>query len=259
MTIKYFRFSPIRHFLPACLSVTLLGLLACMQAPADRAQTIVDQAIEAAGGKGYDQVSVQFDFRNRSYRVDRDQGRYEMVRSWQDSTGQYSDVLTNDGFERTINGQEVEVHDTMAFKYSNSINSVIYFALLPQGLNDAAVNKAYLGEEVLDGVTYDKIRVTFDQEGGGTDYQDIFLYWFNQDTKLPDFLAYKYETDGGGMRFRKAYNERYVGGIRFVDYENLKPTTKGSVAFADIGQAYDQGKLTRLSLIETENIQVERL
>ena len=49
------------------------------------------------------------------------------------------------------------------------------------------------------------------------------MYWFNKETFKPDYLAYDFHTDGGGVRFRKAYNERYVDGIRFVDYENYKP------------------------------------
>jgi len=42
----------------------------------------------------------------------------------------------------------------------------------------------------------------------------------------------------GGIRFREAYNERFVGGIRFVDYYNLKPKSKTS-SILDIDELYE--------------------
>ena len=36
-------------------------------------------------------------------------------------------------------------------------------------------------------------------------------------------MAYNYLTDGGGTRFRVAYNQRTIGPIRVQDYRNLKP------------------------------------
>ena len=41
------------------------------------------------------------------------------------------------------------------------------------------------------------------------------------------FGTYSYiESDGIGLRFREAFNERYINGIRFVDYNNYKPKLK---------------------------------
>lgn len=92
----------------------------------------------------------------------------------------------------------------MALKYYNSVNSVHYFAYLPQGLNDKAVQKELLGEVVLKGEPYYKVRVTFAQEGGGNDYEDVFIYWFHKQKFTMDYLAYEFHVDGGGMRFREA-------------------------------------------------------
>ena len=57
--------------------------------------------------------------------------------------------------------------------------------------------------------------------------------------------------------FREAYNERFVGGIRFVDYYNLKPKSKTS-SILDIDELYGNGDLELLSKIELENIQVNK-
>ena len=165
--------------------------------------------------------------------------------------------LTNDGFTREIDGREVDVPDSMAIKYSNSINSVIYFALLPYGLNDPAVNKRYLGDKNIKGKDYHKIQITFDQEGGGEDFEDIFVYWINVENYTIDYLAYKYSTDGGGMRFREALNERYIEGVRFADYINYKAPKSGLPADSD--DIFLNGKLKELSRIELEDIKVNKL
>jgi len=77
--------------------------------------------------------------------------------------------------------------------------------------------------------SYYKLKVTFDQDGGGDDFDDTYVYFFNKATFKPDYLAYDFHVNGGGMRFREAYNERYVNGIRFVDYNNMKPIDENSI------------------------------
>lgn len=222
----------------------------------DEAQEIVDLAIEKSGGERFLKATIDFDFRKLHYRSEREGGKYTYYRVREDSTGKTEDILSNDGFIRKINGEEAFVHDTMAIKYSNSINSVIYFALLPYGLNDPAVNKEYLDKVELDNISYHKIKVTFDEEGGGEDFTDIFIYWINKDSLTIDYLAYEFFTEGGGQRFRKAINPRYVEGIRFVDYLNFKPVEEG-MKIDNIDSLYKAEKLDKISEIILENIQVE--
>ena len=190
-------------------------------------QRIVDKTIEVHGGQKYDDLKIEFDFRDRHYKAERKDGIFKYERIFKDTAGQkFHDVLTNDSFERTIDEQPVEVTSKKQSAYSNSINSVIYFALLPYFLNDPAVMKDYVGEEKIKDLDYHKVKVTFRQEGGGKDYEDEFMYWINQETFTMDYLAYNYLTDGGGARFRKAYNIRIINGIRFADYVNYKPSEK---------------------------------
>jgi hypothetical protein len=143
----------------------------------------------------------------------------------------------------------------MATRYSNSVNSVHYFAQLPYGLNDNAVQKELLGEATINGNPYFEVGVTFKQEGGGTDFQDKFVYWIHKENYTVDYLAYSYETDGGGIRFREAYNVRYVDGIRFADYNNYKPESL-EVSLTDLDALFAKGALKLLSKIETESIGV---
>lgn len=222
-----------------------------------KAQNIIEQAIDTHGGDRYNNHDIQFEFRDRTYVSKRRDGMYTYERIFADSAGHSTvDILSNDSFTRKIDDQVVEVPDTMQDKYSSSINSVIYFALLPYFLMDPAVNSEYLGTGEIKGEPYDKVKITFNQEGGGEDFEDEFIYWFHQTKHTLDYLAYSYKTDGGGARFRAAYNPRVVGGIRFVDYENYKPNPETRYIL-NFDSMFDTGQLEKLLTIETKNIFVK--
>ena len=219
------------------------------------AQLIIDKAIDTSCSGNCESVNIDFTFRNKCYVSKRNGGSYRYERISSDSTGVTEDVLTNAGFTRHKNNVLIAVPDSMVTKYSNSINSVIYFAQLPFGLNAAAVKKELLGETHIKGEEYYKIRVSFDQEGGGKDFEDIFVYWIHKKNFTVDYLAYQYLVDGGGIRFREAYNPRVVTGIRFVDYNNYKPETL-DVPITDLDILFEKGGLKLLSKIETESVGV---
>jgi hypothetical protein len=234
----------------------VLFLIACNEQPRPTAdaQGIVDLAIEASGGDRYKNSRIQFTFRDRNYIAYRADGKRVLKRVIETDSGLVEDVISGLSFDRTVEGVSQQLADTTRQKLSDAVNSVHYFAYLPNGLNDAAVNKTYLGLVSIGDSQYHKIKVTFDREGGGTDFEDIFVYWFNEETNLPDFLAYEYHTNGGGMRFREAYNERRVGGIRFVDYLNFK--YEGPLPVTSLDSLYMAGHLEALSEIELEDIEV---
>ena len=72
-----------------------------------------------------------------------------------------------------------------------------------------------------------------------------------------DYLAYSYnEDDGVGMRFREAYNERFVNSLRFVDYNNYK-TEDTSIPLESLGKAFEANQLKLLSKIELKNVTVK--
>ncbi|UJH91207.1 hypothetical protein LZ575_21865 [Antarcticibacterium sp. 1MA-6-2] len=144
----------------------------------------------------------------------------------------------------------------MAIRYGSSVNSVHYFAHLPYGLNDRAVNKKLVGDAIIKGEPYHELKITFQQEGGGADHHDEFLYWIHKEKFTIDYFAYKFIVNDGGIRFRVAYNPRIIEGIRFVDYENYilhDPVVK----LENLDELYEQGKLEMLSTIEKEIVEVE--
>nr|WP_321230476.1 DUF6503 family protein [uncultured Psychroserpens sp.] len=228
------------------------------------AQSIIDSSITISGGAKFDASTIEFDFRDKHYLAYRDKETFNLERRYEDASAQYfdtisniKDVVNNKGFQRFVNDFPMAVPDSMAVKYSASVNSVHYFSVLPYGLNDNAVIKTLLEDVSVKNKKYNTIKVTFNQDGGGEDFEDVFMYWINQETNKVDYLAYSYnEIDGKGIRFREAYNERYVEGIRFVDYNNYKPED-ASISLTDLPQLFENGKLNLLSKIELENISVK--
>lgn len=238
--------------------VTLvLLILACKEKPKTNltVQEIVDKSITDSGGKHYNNHNTSFFFRNRQYISESANGEKVLKRiSFLDSIT-ITDVKTSRDFKRYVNDSLVSLPDSIANRYSNSVNSVHYFARLPFGLNDEAVKKELLGEEIIKGEGHYKVKVTFEQNGGGDDFDDVYVYWFNKKTFKPNYLAYDFHVNGGGQRFREAYNERYVNGIRFVDYNNFKSKSKGT-SILDIGQLFEKGELELLSKIEIADLEV---
>lgn len=222
----------------------------------DKAQEIVDQAIEAHGGKLFDNMSLSFGFRDRHYTALRNNGLYVYTREFTDSLGQVKDVLSNDSFYREIDGHRVELTEEKEIAYTNSVNSVIYFALLPYGLNDAAVNKEYMEEVNIEGQSYHKIKVTFDNEEGGSDHEDEYIYWIHPDNYTVDYLAYCFSVNDGGMRFREAHNVRNIKGVLFADYVNYEPVSD-TTTLEELDNAFENGGLEKLSDINLENVTVK--
>lgn len=236
-----------------CLLLFGLMLSACS---IDTAQDIVDKSIAAHGGESYKKFYAAFDFRDKHYTIKRNEGEYLYTRSFIDSTGRYFDELTNQGFKRLRNDTLMMLAEDKVKAFTNSVNSVSYFALLPFGLNDPAVVKKLIGKTSLEGKPYHLIEVSFKQAGGGTDFEDMFLYWVHTSSYTVDFIAYSYQSNGGGLRFRKAYHPQVVSGIRFQDYINYKPKDEKTTQLQDLAALFTNKQLKELSRIEIKNLQV---
>ncbi|WP_203258473.1 DUF6503 family protein [Hyunsoonleella ulvae] len=219
------------------------------------AQDIVNNAIAKHCNGNCENSTITFSFRNKTYKAFKNKGIYEYERTYKDSLLAVRDVLTNDGFKRYVNDTLVVLNDDEKFKYANSVNSVHYFAQLPYGLNAPAANKLLLGEATIKGKQYYEIEVTFDEEGGGKDFEDVFVYWIGKDDFALDYLAYSYAVNGGGIRFREAYNKRVVNGITFMDYNNYKPDNL-NIELIILDDLFQEGKLKLISKIETKHIEV---
>lgn len=216
------------------------------------AEKIINNAIAAHGGNLYDDASYAFTFRGDEYTFTNNNGAYKYTVTKNNGAIKTVDVLENGKFTRYQQNKKVNLSTTEIKRYTGALNSVIYFTLLPYKLNDASVNKTDKGLVTIKNKEYNVIQVTFDQEGGGEDYQDMFYYWTNTHTNTVDYIAYKYDVNGGGIRFRSAYNQRNVDGILFQDYVNYK--VPKNLNLSEIPKLYENDKLEEVSKIELENI-----
>ena len=224
--------------------------------PTYTSQEIIDKSIGYSGLDKLKNSTVTFDFRDKSYAAVRENGNFVLNRTFVKDSVNYKDVLTNNGFKRFVNGKEIELSEKDQKRFGNSVNSVHYFSVLPLGLNDKAVHKKVLPSVMINGLHYYKIQVTFSEEGGGDDFDDVFIYWVRKDTFQLDYLAYSYHTNGGGARFRELKEQCVRNGVRFVDFFNYKPESK-NIDFYNIDKLFEEGKLKKVSEIVLENIEVK--
>ena len=219
------------------------------------AQEIIDKSIEVSGANKISNSLLSFDFRDMHYIASRRNGEFRLIRVKKTKQGTREDILSNSGFRRLVNAHQVMVPDSMAVKYSESINSVHYFSVLPYGLNDDAVMKKLLEEKTIKGKEYYKVQITFKQEGGGIDYDDVFIYWIGKlDFKI-EYLAYTYHVNGGGIRFREIRKEHLVNGVRFTDQNNYKPDHI-DIDLKTLDQLFENNQLKKVSEINLKNIEI---
>lgn len=218
---------------------------------------IIDSVRVIHGSEQIDHKSISFQFRDYFYNYKRgNEGLIQSREKIEEDGRIIKDVWKADVLKRTINGEEQFLEEEDQHMYKNSINSVFYFAFLPKSLNDSAVHAELMDTIEINNTAYFKLKITFSEEGGGEDFEDIFLYWINAKEYTMDFLAYQYFTEGGGIRFRKAINRRKVEGVTFQDYINYKPK-KEEQDFLQVDQAYIDGELEIVSRIKLKTISVK--
>lgn len=218
-----------------------------------KGERLINDAITAHGGDLYKTASYEFVFRKKQYSFTNKDGAYTYTVKRVDENGnEVIDSLKNGSLSKFLNGKAVELTAKDQSRYSEALNSVIYFATLPYKLNDGAVNKKFVETQTIKGETYNVVKVTFNKEGGGKDFDDEFYYWIHAKTNTIDYLAYNYKVNNGGVRFRSSYNRRNVGGIIFQDYINYKAEVGTPLKL--LPGLYENEKLKELSRIDTENV-----
>lgn len=199
---------------------------------------------------------IAFNFRGIDYVVTRENGQYTYERITIQNQDSVVDRLTNDGFERRVNDSLIPLDPEKETTYSSSLNSVVYLGQLPFSLDGSAVYKKYLGDATIKGKKYHEIEVTFDENGGGEDHEDVFVYWINQEDFMIDYFAYSFCEEECGFRFRESYNRRNINGITVQDYHNLKPQDT-EVQIQNLDELFEKGQLIKVSDIELKRVSGE--
>ena len=238
------------------IGILLLSILGCQKSEQKTIEPleVIEKAIEFSGKSKLNENVLKFKFRDYSYKAMPTCEGIQLERL--STTSPTRDVVKNGELTRFYQDSIVKLADTTAFSYYESVNSVHYFTQLPLRLEDNAVNPSYLGEEEIDGKTYHKLKVKFTENDGGEDFKDTYIYWFDTSDFSMDYLAYSFLVNGGGLRFRRAINQRTIDGVVFQNYENYNPK-ETSQKLEDLAQLWESGDLELLSKIENENVTLE--
>ena len=214
---------------------------------------IIQKAIEYSGKNKIKDNKVIFQFRDKTYISERICDQFKLTRV--DSSKNIKDVYYKDEIKREIKGQPVQLADSTAANIRSSINSVHYFVHLPYRLKDSAVKTEKLNDDTINDKEYYQLQVKFREKGGGEDHKDIYHYWFNKGNFSMDYLAYRFYTNDGGIRFRERRNEKRLDGVVFQDYNNFKPLSK-DLKLSELSEAYQNNQLEKVSEIITTPISV---
>ena len=247
---------PNTHRLSLCGAVGLALLLSSCHEEVKDTAAIVQESIEHYGGDVFDRIHISWGFREIPFEVTRDNGVFRYQRTIEDSLGQtIVEVMENEGSWIEVNGERQDLDSRSRTQLETAVNSVVYFGFLPFRLDDSVVQLADLGTVEVDGEPYQKVEVTFPQEGGGRDWEDRFIYWFHQGDRTLDYLAYREATEVETTRFRRAVNRRMVGGLMVQDYENYTGDPDvGNVA--DYDRLFEAGVLRLVSMVEFDDLEV---
>ena len=257
---------PMRPVLQA-FALAALALAAC-ERPAPQGDTealaLLDRARTHHGSALLDDATVRFTFRGTPFVIERDGGRFRYARTLTDDRGRtVEEVVDNDGAHRFVDGEEAPLTADGAARLTTAVNSVAYFALLPAPLADPAVRARLLTPDRVGGEDYDRVEVTFAEDGGGADFQDRYVYWLRQSDGQVGHYAYTYEVAPGdtartatGTRFRVPIRTWREGGALFQDWRNL--TADSLADLADFGDHYDEGRVIEVSTVVLDSVRVER-
>ena len=255
------------------LAAALALALAACDPPPERPQgdaqalALLDRARTHHGSALLEEAEVSFRFRGTPYTARRDGGAFRYARTRTDSLGRTVDeVLTNDGVARRVDGAEVALTATEAEALAESIDSVVYFALLPRALSDPAVRARLLTPDRVGGEDYDRVEVTFAGDGADA-VEDRYVYWLRDDGQIGAY-AYSYRPTPGdtsrtetGTRFRVPIGGARVGGVLFQDWRNLTADSLRGVdaPIETFGDLHDAGRTFEVSEVVLDSVAVRRL
>lgn len=237
--------------------LALAPIAAQAAAPTSRV-AIVDRAIEHHGGEIYRHSETKLELCSKSgcFKVAAtvDGERWVFTVSGKSESSQLRVTSSNDSLIVERDGMEEAVAADRRQRFRDWAMARVYFCFLPYRLNDPSVYKQDLGLVDWDGRQLHKVKVTF-EAGSSTDATDEYMYWFDPETARLEYLAYSYDDNGGGLRFRRAINHRRVGEILFFDQENFG-VNGGGLSVDAIDAAYVRDAMRHISTVRLEGIKV---
>lgn len=262
------RGAPLVAGLVAALFVAAPGspLPAATDEPAAGAQEvlpIVAKAIEHHGGNLYESTESSFEIASASgaFRVEvrRDGGLYRHVVESETPDGLRRVTVTNDAVDVTVDGEPVRVPRRREQGWRDHVDARVWFPFLPYGLAGDGVylhDRGLVEWPVEGGGARElrEVKVTF-QPGSSSGAEDEYLFWFEPETGRLEQFAYSF---AGGLRFRRAFDFRRVGGLLFADNENYGVDGEG-YRVDQVTPEFVAEEMEHVSTIRLRDIEVEPL
>lgn len=222
---------------------------------------IVDRAIEHHGGDVYRASETELDICSLSgcfhLVVRMDGGLYDYDVRGEVRGTERRVRATNDTVERWDAGEPVALDAEQGRRERNFADARVYFPFLPYRLNDPGVYKQDLGLERWGDRELHKVKVTF-EPGSSNAAEDQYLFWFDPETGRLEQLAYSFAGNPGGLRFRRGYDYRRVGGILFSDQENLGIDEAG-LTVDQVTPAFVAERMKPISKVVLRDVEVRPL
>ena len=109
-------------FLTSYLFVGALLFIGCTPTPdLTDPQYIVDKAIESHGSMALSQAVLEFDYRDKHFIAQRNNGLFSYERIYTDSTGHVREVLNNDEVFKEINGKAGRTNRKETLQYPRNL------------------------------------------------------------------------------------------------------------------------------------------
>jgi len=135
------------------LSISAL-IFAC-----SKSDTIIEEAIRVSGYKDHGTFKAEFDIEDTHYIVTQSKESFSYERIFKDSILTIHDILNNKGFMRMADTLTEILPESEARLLSSSLDSTVFFALIPKCLVDAAFIKNYLGQDSFQSQLFDLFEI----------------------------------------------------------------------------------------------------
>ena len=249
-----------RALAPAA-ALLLAGVALAASAPTVARLDVVDRALAHHGAEVVANSEIRLRMCSKSgcsaLRSKLQGGLFDLEAAGRVRAGERRVRITNDSVEWWGNGEPQEVDSEIESGLRDWVMARVYFTFLPFRLNDESAFKQDLGLEEWHGRRLHKVKVTF-TPGSSTHAQDEYLYWFDPESGRLEQFAYSYATSGGGLRFRKTFEHRRIGGVGFFDQENWG--VEGPDLSVDlVTPDYVEREMRLVSTIRLSDIQIGHL
>jgi hypothetical protein len=183
----------LRSARPLVFALAALAALGGTSRAASQPDQLADRVLDAMGGKkAWDDTRfLHFTFAGRSHWWDRYTGRHRVEGKTKEGKAYVvlENINTKEG-TAYVDGQKQEGEEAaklLEAGYGAWVNDT-YWLLMPYKLRDPGVHLASDGEETIDGTTYDKLAVSFEQVG--LTPGDRYWAYINRKTGLMDRWAF---------------------------------------------------------------------